>query len=94
MVRIELTTYGLRNRCSTTELHWPPVTGADCEFPEGFPKSAASGTPIAKPSCPRFVKTNIPRLRFVAPARDSCGEGLRVRRPVGTLPLAMKLAAC
>ena len=22
MVRIELTTYGLRNRCSTTELHW------------------------------------------------------------------------
>ena len=25
MVRIELTTYGLRNRCSTTELHWPPL---------------------------------------------------------------------
>ena len=24
MVRIELTTDGLRNRCSTTELHWPP----------------------------------------------------------------------
>ena len=23
VVRIELTTYGLRNRCSTTELHWP-----------------------------------------------------------------------
>ena len=25
VVRIELTTYGLRNRCSTTELHWPPT---------------------------------------------------------------------
>ncbi len=24
MVRIELTTCGLRNRCSTTELHWLP----------------------------------------------------------------------
>jgi hypothetical protein len=23
MVGIEPTTYGLRNRCSTTELHWP-----------------------------------------------------------------------
>jgi hypothetical protein len=26
MVRIELTTDGLRNRCSTTELHWPKVS--------------------------------------------------------------------
>ena len=24
MVGIEPTTYGLRNRCSTTELHWHP----------------------------------------------------------------------
>jgi hypothetical protein len=34
MVRIELTTYGLRNRCSTTELHWPPVTGSRARFHE------------------------------------------------------------
>ena len=27
MVGIEPTTYGLRNRCSTTELHWPPNRG-------------------------------------------------------------------
>jgi hypothetical protein len=38
MVRIELTTYGLRNRCSTTELHWPPGAGSKCDFKEGFLK--------------------------------------------------------
>jgi hypothetical protein len=65
MVRIELTTYGLRNRCSTTELHWPPVASSECDFAKGFPKSAASGTPIAKPSCPRFVKTNIPGMTII-----------------------------
>lgn len=84
MVGIEPTTDGLRNRCSTTELHWPPVPGADCEFPEGFPKSAASGTPIAKPSSPRFVKTNIPATGLshppVIPAGKDCGCGGRLAR--------------
>jgi hypothetical protein len=66
MVRIELTTYGLRNRCSTTELHWPPVSGAECESRRVSSKSAASGTQIAKPNCPRFVKTNIPQRQAQA----------------------------
>jgi hypothetical protein len=33
MVGIEPTTYGLRNRCSTTELHWPQIENARAQRP-------------------------------------------------------------
>ncbi len=36
MVRIELTTYGLRNRCSTTELHWLAEGVGVCRVPKGM----------------------------------------------------------
>ena len=43
MVGIEPTTYGLRNRCSTTELHWPligEVIGAKRDEASKFPETS------------------------------------------------------
>ncbi len=37
MVGIEPTTYGLRNRCSTTELHWLPTRCRICCIPLASP---------------------------------------------------------
>ena len=47
MVRIELTTYGLRNRCSTTELHWRAAS----LYPL---KSAGSSGRVSVAHCSRF----------------------------------------
>ena len=48
MNRIELLTYGLRNRCSTTELHWQPVQATDVNTPQSFGK-VENLAPNAKP---------------------------------------------
>jgi hypothetical protein len=60
-VGIEPTTYGLRNRCSTTELRWPLMDegiGAKRNEASKFPGAAAAGAP----NCRLPIRNRIDRF--------------------------------
>ena len=70
MAGIEPATDGLRNRCSTTELHWRPMTYAFCasllrrktaDNPQPAGVERKDQRPTDNPTSRLFVKTNIPQ---------------------------------
>jgi hypothetical protein len=74
MAGIEPATDGLRNRCSTAELHWHPRTyifrlsselspTTDQNFGASLFMDSTNNTAKDNPPEPRFVKTNIPPLK-------------------------------
>src|SRR4051812_10279820 len=59
MAGIEPATDGLRNRCSTTELHWRPMSCVTALAP-CYQAGRKHQRPTDNPTSPPLVKSNIP----------------------------------